>query len=585
MEPTATLTVQVSGAGSRSAPITWGNRAIWQWHGVSDEADTASFENGSWFVLPPGTTMAGLTEAVERVLHRHEVLRAVFRLRCGDWWQVVQGAGSLAIDVYEAEGTDVVQLRQAAYRRLVEVPWSVQQWPMRAAVIALGNAPALLLLAFNRLAVDGHSVLTVGEDVIRLVDGEADKLPLPWQPIDEAEFERSADGLAINERALAYWRKMLTTTSPSMFDYPLQEPDDLRFRRLEMVSSAAAAAMWMLRQRLRVSPSVIILAAAAVVIGHYSGHSQVIMQTMAGNRMDRQRREMVGTLTSLGVLKLDLVGPSFAQLARRAFQASGQAHRFGYCDPDAVGLLRQELGLALGSYLDLSVMFNDIQTALGDDASAAQQGLTTQQLQELAAETVVNDGGGWPTSPTQLDVRLFLSPLNAPNTPLSLICDTAYVPVQAMRQLLSGIERVLISVALTEPAVTDLGEISGVTPVDRTATWHRQGEGWVDVAACQLTWQQVSGAGAAAHVLVDESGPSGTSLVGYLAAADSPDFRMLHRQFVSAIGGRSDVQAPRIYRWVAAAPPTRPHQPDGWLALPVLAEDSGRDTRDSVHAH
>ena len=158
-----------------------------------------------------------------------------------------------------------------------------------------------------------------------------------------------------------------------------------------------------IRSRSRFSSSALLLAAVNVVLSQYTGHPEVTMSMVVGNRPASDRREMVGTLSSAGLFHLDLTGLTFSQVVRRTFGASGKGHQFGFCDPDAIAVLRDEMSLAHGGHVDLGFFVNDVQSdvQVTEDLPA----LTEDGLRELASKTEFIDEHGMSTKPVMVDMQ------------------------------------------------------------------------------------------------------------------------------------------------------------------------------------
>jgi hypothetical protein len=230
--------------------------------------------------------------------------------------------------------------------------------------------------------------------------------------------------------------------------------------------------------------------------------------------------------------------------------------------------------------LDLGALFNDRST--GQEASDAEPEVSERELRELAARTGLTDGSAagrppewtgsyqvWPASPTLKDARFLMMCNYAPCLPVSLFCDMTYIPLTAAKQMLGGMERVLIAAACGDPDVTELSQVSAVDPVERDDAWVRCGAGWTDIAATTGLWRQVTG-GQPATVTVE-----GQRLVGYLADQAAPSPAALHATFMTALGDRNDVHAPDWYRLVDS-PPADPADAAAWRRAAVTAEGTGR---------
>ncbi len=486
----------------------------------------------------------------------------------------MQGHGQAAVAIYQTSAGRAEDIAQQVATEFSARPFeNDQEWPVRFAIVEDGEAPAYVVMVFDRLAFDGHGIAAVEEDLRKACLGNADTSRPHWQPLDEAAYEQSPAGQAQNERALGYWRTTLQESPGSLFDFPAFPVAPLRYCHLQIKSAAMTRAMRMLRRSSRLSASSLIIAAAAIVLGQYTGHQEIVMRMLAGNRLGRDRKAMVATLTSEGVFLLDLAGLPFSLIARNAFRASGSANQFAFCDPVAVEAAWADLRLRRGAYLDLGTCFSDVQGSYAGPRleSADEDDMDEAGLRQLAESTTITDSY---TPAGIFGMRMFLSAWDRGDIMLQLSSDTRYVPAEAGRELLLGMEHLLIAAACRDVTAAEFSQVTGVRPVSRGQHWTRLGQDWVDLAAAGRLWRQVTGTGQSA--MVWEEAPSGERrLVGYVAGEQPPSFTALHRALVTAIGERSDVRAPDCYRHVACPPPD-PDERASWLGTQVLGEDSGR---------
>jgi hypothetical protein len=575
MKPSRTLSVHVNGARDASSPATWGHQVIWRWR--ERVPDDTHFVTGAAYELPAGCTAAAVTDAIAHVFRRYDVLRTFFRSGHGRLRQLIRGSGEVEVGVYQAAAEDAGEAARAIARELSGIPFrSEEEWPVRVAIVESGHTPAFLVFVSDRMAFDGHGSETVVNDLLKACTGEAGDMQAPWQPVDQAAYEQSPEGIAVSERAIQYWRRIFEVSPASIFDFPLHQAGEMRFCHQQMTSPAITQAVRLIRKRSRLSASSLLLAAAAVVLRQYTGHPEIAMRMIAGNRSGRDRKAMVGTLASEGVFLLDVDGLSFGEITRAAFRASGAAHQFAYCDPAAVEATWARSRLARGAYLDLGACFSDIQGGFADPRagqldSGGEPDLDEPGLRRLAESGTLTASG----TPAGIQgLRFFLVVMDMGDILLRLSCDTRFVPESSMREMLYGMERLLIAAACRDLSPAELAETSGITPVPRGPSWMMFGKDWVDMAAAQRLWERVTGSSHAALLPVE--GPQGDQrLIGYVAADRPPVFTDLHRDFVAALGDRSDVRAPDLYRLVAAGS-GHPGDAASWLTAPVLAEADGR---------
>ncbi len=577
LEPIKTLSLQVTGGTEASLPPTWAQKSIWQWHGPTD-GRPARFANAKTLDVPEGVSLETLLDLLAAAIARHDALRTVLRATGGELLtQEVQGSGELSVRVFDAGEEDPWAFGEEVAGQMSEELWDGTEWPVRLAVVLVHGTPVVLVAGHYRLSMDVQSLDFLVQELMAAAAGE--QQPGRWQTRDEVTFEQSAAGQAVNAEAMRYWRDALRAAPPSMFDLPAPPPDEMRYVLAEMDSAPLAWAARVLRRRWRVTGGALVLGALAAAIGCYTGHRAVVLQMFAGNRADRNRRLMLGTLISEGLLHLDLAGRSMAEIAQEAARATSAGHRHGYCDPDAVRAERAEVERLRGAVLDLAAYVNDMQTgqvALDEPAAA-----DAAAVPEFVPGAALADPATWPgwdqawqAKVTRKDVRFLLTVQHGAGLPLMLSCDTRYIPRQAVADLLGGMERLLFAAAVDgDVAADDLARVSAVTPVVRGPSWVRLEDGWVDLDAVRRLWREV--AGPAGAVVAEPAGSGLHRLVGYLLGPPGEDPVRLHGRALAALDRRTDVRTPAWYRWVAAAPPDR-DDPAAWAAQPVLAEADGR---------
>jgi hypothetical protein len=579
MEPSRSITLTVRDAVAASLAPMWGQKSIWQWHGMAND-DEAYFTNGQSFRVadhvPGGCKPDALIDALAQMVHRQDALRTTLDTSAGRLTgQVVHGDGELSVDVYEARPDDAESVAGAVAERMSGRPWTGREWPLRAALVVVDGSAEFLVMSHNRLVVDPQSLDFLMFDLAALITGHPEDALSHWQGVEETRYELSAERAEDHARAIDYWRSVLTACPPTMFDFPTGAPDDTRYVLAQMASVPLARAVRVLRRRWRATGGALVLGAMAVALGQYTGHRDIVLQMFAGNRTDRRRRRMLGTLISEGLIHIGLADRSFAAIATEATRSISAANRYAYCDPDAVRAVREEIERRTGARLDLAVYFNDMQTM----QDAEQSELTAEEVANLVADGAALDppeswpgwDESWQAKVTRKDIRLLLTAQHGHDLPLLLSCDTTYLSRDTMAVLLRAMERLLVAAARDgDVAAADLGRVAEVTPVTRGPSWTRCDGGWVDVAATRRLWRDVSPHGT---VLVEPG--DDRRLVGYVNGSRAPALDELHRRMLAAIGDRNDVRAPAWYRWVDA-PPADPDDAEAWRGAAVLAEGPGR---------
>jgi len=156
---------------------------------------------------------------------------------------------------------------------------------------------------------------------------------------------------------------------------------------------------------------------------------------------------------------------------------------------------------------------------------------------------------------------------------IDLDVDTAFIPVRTARQLLTGMESLLVRAAGRSVRLDEVGAITGIAPAVRGEGWVRvDGAGWVALAeVTSLVAEAPDVVRCAAFVEPAGSG----RLVAYLVAT-RPEVtpELVHDQVCARLEGRTDVMAPQHYVLCAGPPTDDSH--DAWRSRPVLKSGSGR---------
>ncbi|RCV47639.1 condensation domain-containing protein, partial [Marinitenerispora sediminis] len=270
-------------------------------------------------------------------------------------------------------------------------------------------------------------------------------VPDTRQPLEQAAFERSARGRALNDSALRYWRAQLAEFPPTMFPGPALEAARPRFQSGALESRALRLALDVLAARYRVTVSTVALTAVAVVLGAYTGLPRCGMQLIVGNRFVPELRRAVMNVIQEVPISIDLRAGAFGEVARGAWRTAMSAYRHGRYDPDDADAAVAEAGRARGTEVEFGCYFNDVRVPAepgGGPAAAAtaeevraavpRSRYAPTDLQEReTAYFVLMDGGG------VLGGR-------GDSVVLELSADSRRIPPPEIENLLRGVERLLV---------------------------------------------------------------------------------------------------------------------------------------------
>ncbi len=329
--------MKVSGLRSGRGPLTRGQRMVFE--SLSRRSADADYTYNLDRVVPVPAGTTDVTGALHALVARHDALHTRF---LDGPVQVVDAGGELPV----SEHATVEEARRA-----VGAPFDVSaEWGVRAAVVSRRERPRAVVLGLSHLAVDAWAAGVVVDDLRDLLRGK-DK-PAVRQPLDQAATERTPEARAEHKAAIDYLRDVLRATPPAS-DVAV-DPDgwhlgELRSGAVDQAARATAA-------RLRTTPAVVYLAAAATVL-----HSRLV-KAIAHNR------QTPAELSCVAPFALDLFVPvdpagSFDDTVARTWASYREAARHSRYDPAALPDLIDEVTAERGSAPDLSVLVNDLRPA------------------------------------------------------------------------------------------------------------------------------------------------------------------------------------------------------------------------------
>ncbi|MDG4798023.1 condensation domain-containing protein [Micromonospora sp. WMMD1082] len=434
-----------AGGRDASAPLTWGQRAMWR--SVDEFEAPAAYRALS---LPrtltvPAAVAVAVPEAVRAVgalLARHESLRTRFRRRGDELHQETTAAGRLPVLVHAVpRPADDPDGRAAAAEltgRLHEPRFDhVAEWPLRVALVTVDNRVRQVVVVFSHSAVDVHAAQIVLRDLRRLLTHKSLDTPAGLQTLDLAERERHAE-LARSRRAVRYWVRQLSGLTPSLSE-AVAPAADARHRRGALVSAAVHHAAQLVATRHRVSTASVLLAATAAALAGDGAQDACGIVVMANNRFLPGHDTAVGTLNQIGLCRLDLADrPGFVELLSRARSAALDAYRHAYYDPAEWERTVTELGHDHRSFLAGFCYLNDAR--LSRDADAEVPDLDEAALRALVSRSEFR----WLPELAQFPWRCRVQVLDAPGAvELVVTANTRYFPAERFAPFLRTIETLL----------------------------------------------------------------------------------------------------------------------------------------------
>ncbi|HEX7317733.1 MAG TPA: amino acid adenylation domain-containing protein [Pyrinomonadaceae bacterium] len=315
-------------------PLSFAQQRLWFLNQL--EPESPFYNLFSAVRLDGELNLNALEQSFAELVRRHESLHTVFADVDGRPVQVIAPAQrppleerdlrGLAEDEREAEAT---RLAAEEVRR----PFDLARGPlMRVTLLRLGEREHILLLCIHHIISDGWSSRVLIGELVTLYDSFASgrPSPLPELSIQYADFARwQREWLQgdVLQTQIEYWRGQLAG-APAVLELPTDRPrpavQSFRGARESLLlTKEQAAALQSMSRGEGVTLFMTLLAAFKVLLGRYTGQSDIVVGTPIAGRNQIEIEDLIGFFVNTLVLRTDLSGgPTFREVLGRVREAS-----------------------------------------------------------------------------------------------------------------------------------------------------------------------------------------------------------------------------------------------------------------------
>lgn len=573
--------VKFAGARSGAGPVTLGQQNVLRW--AVDQTVFGAVQCQTLSVAR-GRSLDDVTRAIGCLISRHDSLRTLFAAGpSGKWVQQVTASGELLVEVHEAGGR--LDATEALARQRLNAPFALdREWPIRAAVITSGGAPVWVVLVLTHMAADFASLSVIARDFRRLMSTSTSTSqalePPALQPLDQARLEMSPMARARAEAAVRYWEATLRGTPQCMLAVPEHPPANSGSRMATLRSRAAALALARIADRTHASQSVVILAAVATLLGLRTVNDRCQITALCANRFTPAIRDYVGTIAQDALIAADLTAETFDGIIQATRTAALTAYYHSQYDTERLWQMIDRVNDDRGTENHRDCVMNDL---TGAAVQVQTRHVSSVTEKGDAAHAMPDTRLVWADAePRPLLFYFEVFGLTPHDVSLSVWADQSRLPAAEVEDFLFAVERLLVAAERRDVPARDIGELAGLSPVLRDASWRRIDSCWIELPAVQqlldVVVASVPGIDAAQlFCTLDVAGTRGAELlVAYVSAPDDEITpQMLHAQCRELLVGRPTAMAPAWYV-ICDRPPDDLASLGLWRQLPVRAEGSGR---------
>ena len=374
------------------APLSYSQERMWLIQSLDPQTTAYNMPAALWIRGQLDTE--ALSDALDELFRRHEILRSRVRLVNGQPLQTIEPPARQALVIVDlgdrAEDAETATLRLAEAE--ARTPFDLAQGPViRTKLFRTDRDKHLLVIALHHIAGDQWSIGVLGRELAALYNDFRRNIPARLEPLpityrDYALWQRNWLAGEEFERQMSFWRERLA-------DLPVLElPTDRPRPRSQSLNGAVyqrpipSSLIEGLGQFGNQSGStlfMVMLAGFATLLRRITGQDDIPIGVPVANRTLSETEGLVGTFVNTLVMRVDLSGnPEFRELLARVRKTALDG--FAYQD-----ISFDKLVLELGQRGDPSraplvqVLFNV--------ANAPMHGI---EFDELAWEPVILDRGG-----------------------------------------------------------------------------------------------------------------------------------------------------------------------------------------------
>ncbi|WP_371600280.1 condensation domain-containing protein [Streptomyces sp. NBC_00564] len=441
--------IRFSGQRTGDAPLTWGQQ--WLWEEVKKFAPRHEHLNLSEIVdVPEDVSLPEVLTALRKLLEQRESLRTTYSVGpSGEPRQHVPSGGTLDVVERTARTEEARSAAHALAAGLRSVPFSLDDFPIRAGVVTSELRPRHLVIVIFHLATDGWDLRNLLAEIRQSLaaPGEERTVAARIHPLDQSERERGPEGQAVCERSIKYWKKQLINAPADIFSGRSPVPESPRFQEIYVDSEALSVALRDLSLHLKVSPTVIFLALSSICLGRLSGEPMSFFLLGCHNRFSPSDRAATGPLYQDAPLTVDLTGADFREVVRRTWRASLSAYSAAKWNPPLLEAAVKDIVRERGQDVDLScnaIVILEPHTGLHPSPRPTD----AEFIKDLSSRTRKLKMPG--TAQDRTGRRFFLRAQNTSHSVItSLRTDTTVLSSEESAQFLEEVEELAVQEFLT----------------------------------------------------------------------------------------------------------------------------------------
>src|SRR4030095_4836697 len=302
---------------SKRIPLSFAQQRLWFLAQMEGASEAYHFTLG--LRLKGRLDRAALRQALDRILIRHEALRATFVSVDGEAAQQIAAIDESRFRLLEHDlrrhGDASIELTRLIIEE-AQAPFDLEHGPLiRGRLIEQAEDENVLLITMHHIVSDEWSMGVLRNELkasyVALLRGEADPFPpLSLQYADYAVWQRKWIEGEILQRQIGYWKEALAG-APGLLELPADRPRPAtqnyagEFTGLEL-DEKLVSGLKELSRRCGTTLFMTLLGGLAALLARLSGQEDIVIGTPTANRGRIEIENLIGFFVNTLALRMNV---------------------------------------------------------------------------------------------------------------------------------------------------------------------------------------------------------------------------------------------------------------------------------------
>ena len=297
-------------------PLSFSQERLWF---IDRMEGTVQYHVPAVLRLQGSLNIEALSNTLQTIVNRHEVLRTVILEEEGDAFQHVNDADNFKLSVidgsfYTDAGSDFLQKE---IHKLINKPFDLSKDSMlRATLITLNKEEYILVFVLHHIASDNWSNSVLVKEVTELYGAfinnrEHQLQALPVQYADFSIWQRNNLSGDLLSKKLAYWKEKLNNVATLQLptDYPRPIVQSSKGATFPIrINKALSKELLTFNQQSGVTLFMTMLSALNVLLSRYSGQEDICVGTPVAGRQQPEVENLIGFFINTLTLRNEVKG-------------------------------------------------------------------------------------------------------------------------------------------------------------------------------------------------------------------------------------------------------------------------------------